>query len=55
MRLEECTSCATYIKSVDLRVDGRSDPVVDDIATVELDVWCVERGLHKVQRNIVGM
>jgi formate dehydrogenase accessory protein FdhE len=55
LRVEECASCATYIKTVDLRVDGRSEPVVDDIATVELDLWSVERGLRKIQRNIVGV
>ncbi len=55
IRVEECVSCSTYIKSVDLRVDGRSDPVVDDLASIELDLWSVERGLCKIQRNIVGL
>jgi len=55
IRVEECVSCSTYIKCVDLRVDGRSDPVVDDVASIELDLWSVERGLRKIQRNIVGM
>ena len=55
IRVEECVSCSTYIKSVDLRVDGRSDPVVDDLASIELDLWSVDRGLRKIQRNIVGL
>ncbi|MCH7491120.1 MAG: hypothetical protein IID05_10550 [Gemmatimonadetes bacterium] len=40
---------------MDLRKDGRAVPLVDDLATVELDVWCRERGLRKIQPNLLGM
>ena len=46
--------CRCYIKSVDLRADGDAVPVVDDIATVELDLWARERGLAKVSPNLLG-
>lgn len=55
LRVEECLTCRTYIKSVDLRQDGRAISVVDEIASVELDVWAEERGLRKIERNVVGL
>ncbi len=54
VRIEECEACGTYLKAVDLRKDGSAVPEVDDVATVELDLWCAERGLRKVQRNVFG-
>ncbi len=55
VRVDECAACKAYLKSVDLRKDGRAVPLVDDLATVELDVWCGERGLRKIQPNLLGM
>ena len=55
VRLDECESCQCYIKTVDLRRSGNAVPVVDEIATVELDLWAKERGLVKVQTNVFGM
>lgn len=55
LRIEECASCKAYLKSVDLRRDGFAVPEVDDLASVELDVWCEERGLWKISRNLLGL
>ena len=55
VRVEECLSCRTYIKTIDLRQQGTAVPVVDDIASVELDLWCQERQLTKLQRNVLGL
>jgi formate dehydrogenase accessory protein FdhE len=55
IRVEECKSCRGYIKSVDLRLNGNAVPLVEDLASVELDVWCEERGLEKIQRNLLGL
>jgi formate dehydrogenase accessory protein FdhE len=55
LRIEECTSCKAYIKSVDLRRDGFAVPLVDDLASVELDLWSEERDLWKISRNLLGM
>lgn len=46
-RVEECETCGCYLKTVDLRKDGLAVPVVEDVATVELDVWAEERGLRR--------
>ncbi|MYH31607.1 MAG: formate dehydrogenase accessory protein FdhE [Acidobacteria bacterium] len=55
VRVEECGSCGTYIKAVDLREFGLAVPVVDELASVDLDLWAVEQGLSKAQTNLLGM
>lgn len=51
----ECQACRCYLKEVDLRIQGTAEPVVDDIATPELDLWAGERGLRKVSLNLLGL
>lgn len=55
VRVEECQVCRTYLKSIDLRVDGLAVPMVDELASVELDLWAEEAGLEKLQRNLLGL
>ena len=55
IRLEECGSCRTYIKAIDLREVGLAVPVVDELASVELDLWAVDQGLSKLRTNLLGM
>lgn len=55
IRVEECGSCRTYIKAIDLRENGLAVPVVDELSSVELDLWAVEQGLSKVRTNLLGM
>lgn len=55
IRVEECRGCGRYLKTVDLREDGAAEPVVDDVATPELDLWASERGLEKVHPNVFGL
>ena len=55
VRVEECKTCGSYLKSVDLRQNGNAVPLVEDIATVELDVWADEHELWKIQRNLFGL
>lgn len=53
VRVEGCDSCRTYIKTVDLTRDGLAEPVVDEIASVPLDLWAQERGYAKLQPNLM--
>ena len=39
VRVDAPDSCRTYIKTVDLTKDGPAVPVVDDLATLPLDLW----------------
>ena len=55
IRVEECGSCRTYIKAIDLRAVGLAVPVVDELASVELDLWAAEQGLSKLRANLLGM
>ena len=55
VRVEACRACRRYLKSVDLRVIGLAVPLVDDLATVELDLWAAEQGLEKIAPNVLGL
>lgn len=55
VRLEACDTCGTYIKSVDLTRNGLAVPVVDELATVPLNIWAEEHGYAKLQPNLLGM
>jgi len=55
IRVDECTRCGRYIKAVDLRQAGNAVPLVEDLATPELDLWARESGLSKVQANLFGL
>lgn len=55
VRVEACDLCKAYIKSIDLTRDGRAVPMVDEIATVALDIWAEEHGYSKIEPNLLGM
>jgi FdhE protein len=55
VRVDACDTCRTYIKTVDLTKDGRAVPIVDEIATVVLDVWAEEHGYSKLEPNLLYM
>lgn len=55
VRVEACDECRTYIKSIDLTKNGLAVPVVDELASVPLDIWAEEHGYTKLQPNLLGM
>ena len=55
VRLEECGSCRSYVKAIDLREAGLAVPVVDELASVDLDLWAAEQGLSKLRTNLLGL
>jgi formate dehydrogenase maturation protein FdhE len=55
VRVDVCDTCHTYLKSVDLTKTGLAVPVVDELATIPLDLWAREHGYHKLQINLLGM
>jgi FdhE protein len=56
-RIDACDACRAYIKSFDLRRPGGRDtvPLVDDVATLALDLWAHEQGLHRSARSLAGV
>jgi FdhE protein len=55
IRVECCDACRTYIKSIDLSKNGLADPLVDELASVPLDLWAQEHGYAKLHPNLLGM
>jgi FdhE protein len=55
VRVDACDTCQTYLKSIDLTTDGHAVPVVDEIATVALNIWAEEHGYSKLEANLLGM
>jgi formate dehydrogenase maturation protein FdhE len=55
VRVDECATCRRYLKTVDLRRRGDAVPLVEDLATPELDLWAREQGLAKGQANLFGL
>lgn len=54
VRVEACDTCHYYLKSVDMTIDGLAVPMVDEVATVSLDVWASEHGYRKISLNLMG-
>jgi formate dehydrogenase accessory protein FdhE len=55
VRVDVCDTCHTYLKSIDLTKMGLAVPVVDELATMPLDLWARENGYQKLQMNLLGM
>ncbi len=49
-RVDSCETCKAYIKTFDLRLPGSREvvPLVDDVATLPLDLWAADRGFHAI-------
>ena len=55
VRVEACDTCGCYVKTVDLTKNGLAVPVVDELATIPLNLWASEHSYAKVQTNILGI
>ena len=55
VRVDACDTCRTYIKSIDLTKNGNAVPVVDELATVSLNLWATENNYHKLSPNLFGV
>jgi FdhE protein len=54
VRVDVCDTCHTYLKTIDLTKTGLAVPIVDELATIPLDLWAREHGYHKLQINLLG-
>ena len=54
VRIDACESCKTYIKTIDLTRDGEASAIVDDIASMTLDIWAREQGYRRLRANLLG-
>jgi len=56
-RVDTCLRCHGYIKTFDLRSAGANGvvPLVDDVATLRLDVWASQRGFSRPSLSLAGV
>jgi formate dehydrogenase maturation protein FdhE len=54
VRVDVCDTCHTYLKGIDLTKTGLAVAVVDELATIPLDLWAREHGYEKLQINLLG-
>jgi len=55
VRVEACDSCRSYIKTVDMTKSGRAEPIVDEMASIPLDLWAQKQGYTKLQSNLLQL
>jgi FdhE protein len=55
IRIEACERCHTYLKGIDMTKNGLAVPVVDELASVSLNVWAEENGYTKAEPNLLGL
>ena len=55
VRLETCDTCHRYVKSIDLTLDGRAIPEIDDLCSLSLDLWAAEQGYERLEPSLAGV
>jgi FdhE protein len=55
VRIEACDSCKRYVKSLDLTLDARPIPEVDELLSLGLDLWAVEQGYSRIEPGLAGI
>ena len=55
MRIEACETCRRYIKSLDLSLDARPIPEVDDLVSIAMDLWAVDQGYSRIEPGLAGL
>ncbi len=55
VRVDACDTCKHYIKTIDLTRDGHAIAVVDELATLPLDLWAREHEYTKLTPNLIGV
>jgi len=54
-RLETCATCQVYVKSIDLTLDARAVPEVDDLVSLSLDLWAIDQGYTRLEPGLAGI
>lgn len=54
VQLAACEVCSTYVKCIDLSVDGFAVPEVDDLASLSMSLWARQNGFVPIHTNILG-
>jgi len=54
IKLAACDTCHTYLKCIDLSIDGHAIPEVDDVASLPMSLWMAQNGFEPLQLNLFG-
>jgi FdhE protein len=55
VRIEACETCRRYLKSLDLTLDARPLPEVDDLVSIAMDLWALEEGWTRLEPGWAGI
>jgi hypothetical protein len=55
VRIESCQGCLRYLIVIDLGLDPRAVPEVDELTALPLDLYAAEQGLSKITPNLMGI
>jgi hypothetical protein len=55
VRIEACASCSVYVKSIDLTLDRRAIPEVDDLLSLSMDLWASDQGYTRLEPGLAGV
>jgi formate dehydrogenase maturation protein FdhE len=55
VRIEACANCHGYVKSIDLSLDARLIPEVDDLVSVSMDLWAADEGYTRIEPGLAGI
>src|SRR5262249_23502485 len=55
VRIEACEGCRHYVQSIDLTLDARPIPEVDDLLSIALDLWAAEQGYTRIEPGLAGI
>jgi FdhE protein len=55
VRIEACEACRRYVKSIDLTIDARAIPEVDDLVSLSMDLWAAREGFTRIEPGLAGM
>lgn len=55
VRVEACDTCKTYVKSIDLSLDARRIPEIDELVSLSMDLWATEQGYQRMEPGLAGL
>jgi FdhE protein len=55
VRVEACDSCKAYVKSIDLSLDARRIPEIDELVSLSMDLWATEQGYQRMEPGLAGL
>jgi formate dehydrogenase maturation protein FdhE len=55
VRIETCEMCRRYVKSIDMTLDARPIPPVDDLLSLSMDLWAIDEGFVRIEPGMAGL